>query len=143
MAKSINQVTLVGNLGKDAESSFTPSGVHVAKFSVATERSFKQGDAWKTETDWHNIVAWRMEKLSEYLVKGTKVAIIGRLQTRKYTAKDGTDRYVTEVVADTVVLCGSSQQRGYSDTDNTRAAATPAGRPLDLDPPVTDDDVPF
>ena len=77
---------LIGNLGRDAETKFTPAGVARTNFSIATTRRFKDtatGD-WKDETDWHNIVLWRSENLANYLLKGKQVYIEGRLQTRNY-----------------------------------------------------------
>lgn len=99
---------LIGNLGRDAETKFTPAGVARTNFSIATTRRFKDtatGD-WKDETDWHNIVLWRSENLANYLLKGKQVYIEGRLQTRNYEDKDGKKVYATEVVAEEVMLLG-------------------------------------
>lgn len=107
-SRSVNKVILLGNLGKDAETKFTPSGVARTTFSIATTRRFKdnQTGEWKDETDWHNIVLWRSENLANYLLKGKQVYVEGRLQTRSYDDKDGNKRYMTEVVADDVILLG-------------------------------------
>jgi len=90
-SRSVNKVILIGNLGKDAESKFTPNGTSVATFSIAT--SWRQKDQqtgeWKDHTDWHNIVLWRAENVAPYLLKGTQVFIEGRLQTRNYENKEG------------------------------------------------------
>ena len=111
MAKSVNKVILVGNLGKDPEVKYTPGGMAVAKFSLAT--SFRSKDKntgeWVDHTDWHNIVVW--DKLAgiagEYLKKGGKVYIEGRLQTRSWDDKtSGQKKYMTEVVASDLVLLG-------------------------------------
>lgn len=110
MSRSLNKVQLIGNLGADAEGKFTTSGVHVANFSLATERSFKVGDDLKTETDWHRVTIWRSEKLCPYLKKGTKVYVEGRLQTRSYENKGGEKRYVTEVVAENLILLGGASE---------------------------------
>ena len=101
-SRSVNKVILLGNLGKDAETRFTPNGIAKTTFSLATSRRWKdqQTGEWKEETDWHNIVAWRMENVSQYLTKGKKVYIEGRLQSRSYEDKDGVKKYITEVVAD-------------------------------------------
>ena len=82
---------LVGHLGRDAETKFTPAGVAVTKFSVATNRRWKdqQSSEWKEETDWTNVVLWRQENLANYLTKGKQVYVEGRLQTRSYDDKDG------------------------------------------------------
>src|SRR5882724_5441133 len=108
MARSVNKVILIGNLGRDAETKFTPSGVAMTRFAVATSRRWKdqQSGEWKEETDWSNVVLWRQENVGQYLLKGKQVYIEGRLQTRSYEDKDGQKRYVTEVVAEELMLLG-------------------------------------
>jgi single-strand DNA-binding protein len=108
MARSVNKVILVGNLGRDAETTFTPSGASVTKFSVATTRRWKdqQSGDWKEETNWTNVTLWRQENLATYLTKGKQVYVEGRLQTRSYDDKDGKKVYATDVVADDVILLG-------------------------------------
>lgn len=150
MARSVNKVILLGHIGRDAENRYTPSGIAKTQFSIATERRWKDSGSgeWKSETDWHNVVVWRKEKLAEYLTKGQQVYIEGRLQTRSYEDKEGNKRYTTEVVADEVVLCGGS--RGERDSDGVvsrprgqqRQAEEPAGTPYSQDV-ADDDDVPF
>src|SRR5271166_1403728 len=107
-SRSVNKVILVGHLGRDAETKFTPAGVSVTSFSVATNRRWKdqQSGEWKEETDWANVVLWRQENLANYLTKGKQVYVEGRLQTRSYDDKDGKKQYMTEVVADDVILLG-------------------------------------
>src|SRR3954471_14812378 len=107
-SRSVNKVILVGNLGRDAETKFTPSGASVTRFAVATSRSWKdqQTNEWKEETNWTNVVLWRQENLANYLTKGKQVYVEGRLQTRSYDDKDGKKVYTTEVVADDVLLLG-------------------------------------
>jgi single-strand DNA-binding protein len=107
MTRSINRVTLLGNLGRDAETRSTPSGVPVTKLSIGTSRSWKNDDSgeWKEEITWTNVVLWRQEKLAKHLVKGKQLYVAGRLSTRSYE-KDGRTVYVTEVVADQVILLG-------------------------------------
>jgi single-strand DNA-binding protein len=111
MAKSMNKVILIGTVGRDAETSYTQSGKSVSKFSMATNRSWKKGDEWVEETDWHNIVVWGAEKLAEYITKGSKIGVEGRLQSRSYEDKNGDKKYVTEIVADNggIVLMGGNQ----------------------------------
>jgi single-strand DNA-binding protein len=112
----VNKVILIGHLGRDAETKYTPSGVAITRFSVATNRRVKDqatGD-WKDETDWHNIVAFRMENLAQYLTKGKQVYAEGRLQTRSYEDKDGQKRYSTEVVAEEIFLLGGRGEGGPS-----------------------------
>lgn len=113
-SRSVNKVILVGHLGKDAETKFTPSGASVTRFSVATSRRWKdqQSGEWKEETDWHNISLWRSENLAPYLTKGKQVYVEGRLQTRSYEDKDGQKKYSTEVVADDVILLGGRGEGG-------------------------------
>ncbi len=111
MAKSLNKVMLIGNLGRDAETKFTPSGVPVTRFSVATTRSWqdKATGEWKDETNWTNVVLWRAEKVSTYLTKGKRVYVEGRLENRSYEDKDGQKKYTTEVIADDVILLDGSR----------------------------------
>lgn len=102
MARGLNKVMLIGNLGKDAETRYTPSGAAVTNFSIATTRGVKdqQSGEWRDETDWHDIVLWRGENVSNYLNKGTQVYVEGRLQTRSWEDQNGQKKYRTEVVVD-------------------------------------------
>jgi single-strand DNA-binding protein len=108
MAKSLNKVMLIGNLGKDPELRYTTSGVAVATFSLATNESWKDQDGNLQErTEWHNIVAWKKlaEICGEWLKKGKKIYIEGRIQTRSYDDKNtGTKKYITEIVADNMIM---------------------------------------
>lgn len=98
----VNKVILIGNLGRDPEVRYLEGNVAVAKFSVATNESYKdkKGD-WQTNTEWHDVVAWRAlaERAEKQLKKGSQVFVEGKLTHRKYQDKDGNDKYVTEVVA--------------------------------------------
>ena len=153
MARSLNKVMLIGNLGKDAETRYTPSGTAVTNFSVATTWSLKdpQTGEWKERTDWHDVVLWRAEKVAEYLKKGQKIYVEGRLQTRSWEDQNGQKRYRTEVVADNfgVMLLGGRDggggdfSRGAGASGGSSAAA-PAKGGGDFDGQgVSDDDVPF
>ena len=150
-SRSVNKVILVGHLGRDAETKFTPSGVAMTKFSVATNRRWKdqQTGEWKEETDWANVVLWRQENLANYLTKGKQVYVEGRLQTRSYDDKDGKKQYMTEVVADDVILLGgrggdAGMDAGPQPVSMPRSAARPAAAAAqDVDQGITDDDVPF
>ena len=124
MSRSVNKVILIGNLGRDAEMSFTPNGVAVTKFSVATTHSWKDqsSDEWKDEVNWTNVVLWRNENLASYLTKGQQVYLEGRLQNRFYEDKDGRRVYVTEVISEEIVLLGSKERPAV-------AAAPSPGRP--------------
>src|SRR5258708_35584494 len=107
-SRSVNKVILIGHLGKDAETKFTPGGVAVTRFSIATSRSWKdqQSGEWKEETDWSDVTLWRAENLAQYLTKGKQVYVEGRLQTRSYADKDGKKVYRTEVVAGGGIFLG-------------------------------------
>jgi single-strand DNA-binding protein len=146
-SRSVNKVILIGHLGRDAETKFTPSGAAVTKFSVATNRRWKdqQSGEWKEETDWANVVLWRQENLANYLTKGKQVYVEGRLQTRSYDDKDGKKQYMTEVVAEDVILLGG---RGGEGADSgpvsmPRSARPQSTSPAAMDQGITDDDVPF
>jgi single-strand DNA-binding protein len=149
--RSVNKVFLLGNLGRDAETKFTPSGVARTTFSIATTRRVKdsQTGEWRDETDWHNIVLWRAENLANYLTKGKQVHVEGRLQTRSYDDKDGNKRYMTEVVVDEIVLLGGRGDQPESVVSMPRSAA-PVSRPApaagsepSFPDVASDDDVPF
>jgi single-strand DNA-binding protein len=160
-SRSVNKVILVGHLGRDAETKFTPGGVAMTRFSVATNRRWKDKDSgeWKEETDWSNVVLWRSENLANYLTKGKQIYVEGRLQTRSYEDKDGKKVYSTEVVADDVILLGGQGGGGsrggggdeYSQqpVSQPRAAASRTPVPAqtqandDFGQGITDDDVPF
>src|SRR5262244_3073929 len=157
-SRSVNKVILLGNLGKDAETKYTPSGVAVSNFTVATNRRWKdqQTGEWKEETEWHRCVLWRSESRANYLTKGTTVHIEGRLQTRSWDDKDGQKRYTTEVVCEELILLsgrsgGGGGEGGGSEysqdpvVSRPRSAQRPqpAAAPEDFNQGITDDDVPF
>ena len=120
MARSLNKVMLIGNLGKDPELRYTTSGTAVATFSLATNEAWRDADGNTQErTEWHNIVAWKKlaEICGEWLKKGKTVYIEGRIQTRSYEDKNtGTKRYITEIVASDMLMLdgkpGSGQEAG-------------------------------
>lgn len=139
MARGLNRVMLIGNLGKDAETKFTPGGTAVTNFSIATARRVKRNDQWQDETDWHDVVLWQGENVAQYLTKGAQVYVEGRLQTRSWEAQDGQKRYRTEVVCDPgglLLLSGERQSR--SEPRQTRPG--PQHEPMEL---TEDDSVPF
>jgi single-strand DNA-binding protein len=156
-SRSVNKVILLGHLGRDAETKFTPGGAAVTRFSVATNRRWKdqQSGEWKEETDWSNVVLWRSENLANYLTKGKQVYVEGRLQTRSYEDKDGKKVYATEVIADDVILLGSQGGGGSRGGDeySQQPVSMPRGAQRSSTPPpapaddygqgITDDDVPF
>ena len=133
MAKSLNKVMIIGRLGADPEMRFTSQGTQVTHFSVATNRTWKDQDGNQhEETEWFRIVAW--DKLGEvcntYLTRGTQVYVEGRLQTRKWTDKEGVDRYTTEVIAQELMMLSSPNGNGQHDDepDDTEEEATPTQR---------------
>ncbi|MBL8008088.1 MAG: single-stranded DNA-binding protein [Ignavibacteria bacterium] len=139
MAKGLNKVMLIGHLGKDPELSYTPSGVAVAKFSIATNESYKGDDGNLVEkTEWHNITAWRKlaEICSTYLKKGSKVYLEGKLQTDSYE-KDGKKNYFTKVVISDMVMLDSKGNDTSSENGNAdiKAAVKESAS--------GDDDLPF
>jgi single-strand DNA-binding protein len=127
MAKSVNKVILVGNVGKDPEVKYTPNGVAQAKFSLATNERFKdKSGAWQERTEWHNLVAWQRlaEIVGEHVSKGAKLYIEGKLQTSNWEdRKSGEKKYRVEIVAQDIVLLGSREadcggDRGHRDEES-------------------------
>jgi len=105
-----NKVQLIGNLGNNPEIITLESGKKLAKFSIATNESYKNAQGEKvTDTQWHNIVAWNKtaEIIEKYLEKGSEIAIEGKLTSRSYDDKDGNKRYITEVVCNELLMLGS------------------------------------
>src|ERR1700740_1516944 len=153
--KSLNRVQLIGNLGKDPEVKYTPQGTPVAKVTLATNERFKDKSGnWQDRTEWHNVVLWQRlaEIAGEYLKKGSKVYIEGRLQTRSWDDKQTNQKkYMTEVVANDLVLLGGRGEGGESGSGCSRGAAaggnnfdqrTPEPEPAGSSP-ITDEDIPF
>ena len=142
---SVNKVILVGNLGRDAELRYTPSGAAVATLNMATTEVWNDKAGQKQEkTEWHRVILWgkSAESLAEYLTKGKQIYVEGRLQTRQWDDKDGNKRYTTEVRALQVVLLG-----GRGGERMAEPAAAPAA-PMDHETKepareLTDDDIPF
>ncbi|HEY6409113.1 MAG TPA: single-stranded DNA-binding protein [Ktedonobacteraceae bacterium] len=136
----LNKIMLIGNLGRDPEMNYTQNGTALTKFSLAVSRSYKTSSGEKRdETEWFNVVAW--DKLAEtcntYLHKGSKVYIEGRVQQRKYTDKNGVERYAFDVVAsDMEMLTPKSAQSGSS-------SEFLAGSPNEADPLGDLEDHPF
>jgi single-strand DNA-binding protein len=114
MPKSVNKVILVGNVGKDPEVKYTPGGMPVARFSVATSENYKdRNDEWQERTEWHSIVAWQRlaEIVGEYVRKGSKLYIEGRLQTSSWEDREsGSRKYRTEIVARDIVLLSNGNR---------------------------------
>ncbi|MCW5849248.1 MAG: single-stranded DNA-binding protein [Anaerolineae bacterium] len=117
MTRGLNKVMIIGNLGRDPEMRYTPSGKPVTSFSVATSRSWTTTDGERREaTEWFNVVAWRdlAEICNQYLSKGSKVYIEGRLQTRSWESPDGQKHFRTEIVADEMIVL-DHRRESYSE----------------------------
>ena len=145
---SINKVILIGNLGRDVELRYTPSGAPVATLSLATTEVWNDKSGQRQEkTEWHRVVLWgkQAESLQEYLLKGRQIYIEGRLQTRQWDDRDGKKRYTTEIRADRLVLLGSrGNSGGVSRSDSKeQQAPTPDGAPNGAPTELTEDDIPF
>ncbi len=133
---SLNKAMIIGNLGRDPEMRYTPSGQAVTQFTVAVNRNYKgQNGEWQEETEWFRVVVWgqQAERAAEYLRKGNKVYIEGRLQTRQWEDQTGAKRYTTELVANQVT---NLERRTRDESDEgapagaarpTRPAPAPAG----------------
>lgn len=116
MAKALNRVTLLGNLGQDPEFKVTPQGSSVCTLNMATTESYKDKNSgeWKDTTEWHRITLWDSlaDTANKYLKKGNKVYIEGKLKTRSYDDKDGVKRYVTEVQGQSLIMMGGGSGDG-------------------------------
>ena len=155
MARGINKVILVGNLGADPETRYMPSGGAVTNLSIATSESWKdkQSGEQNERTEWHRVAMFNRlaEIAAEYLRKGSQVYIEGKLRTRKWQDRDGNDRYTTEIIADEMQMLGGrggsgggsgggSYDRGGSSGGGSRSGGSSQPPPSDED---FDDDIPF
>ena len=149
---SVNKAIIVGNLGRDPETRYMPNGEAVTNIAVATTDSWKdKATGEKKElTEWHRITFYRKlaEIAGQYLKKGSQVYIEGRLQTRKWTDKEGTERYTTEIIADSMQMLGAKQggNAHQNDEDYSQAPAQPARQAASKPAPNfsdMDDDIPF
>ncbi len=158
MAKSVNKVILLGNLGKDPELKYTPNQVAVLKMSIATNERFKDKEGqWQDRTEWHNVVFWQRlaEVAAQYLKKGSKVYLEGRLQTRSWDDKQTNQKkYMTEVVVDEMVLLGGRGTgeggSGHSGegAEESRAGSNSYDQQVPdsehaQSSPIADEDIPF
>jgi len=158
MARGVNKVILVGNLGNDPETRYMPSGDAVTNISIATTESWKdkQSGEQKEKTEWHRVVMFRRlgEIAAEYLRKGSQVYIEGKLRTNKWKDRDGNDRYTTEIIADEMQMLGGRGGAGGGDYSSGGGSNAPSGGGSrgqsgggkDSPPPPADDfddDIPF
>lgn len=128
MSRGLNKVMVIGNLGRDPELRYTPSGKPVTSFSVATSRTWVTTDGERHEaTEWFNVVAWRelAEICHQHLTKGSRVYIEGRLQTRSWETPDGQRHFRTEIVADEMILLDDR------------------GRQMEAEPPAEEEEFPY
>ncbi len=142
MAFSLNKIMLIGNLGRDVETRFTPNNVSVSSFSLATTHSYKGKDGnWVNETTWHNIVAYNLSDfMKEQLKKGKKVYVEGRQTKKEYTDKEGNKRYSTDVVSVNIIPLESSGEGGSTYSENS---ASDSGTVNEEMPADSNDDLPF
>ena len=157
---SVNKVIIVGNLGKDPEVRYLPSGAALCSVGIATSRFWKDKTTGERqeETEWHRVTFFdRMAEIAgEYLKKGKSVYVEGRLKTRKYTDKDGVEKYATEIIATEMQLLGSREGAGSPGGDDMGAAPAPRSAPPQRTAPAPkpaaksstgfddmDDDIPF
>ena len=144
----LNKVILIGNLGRDPEVRYLPSGDAVANFSIATSENWKDRNGQRQErTEWHNISMFgRLAEIAgQYLKKGSKVYIEGRIQSRKYTGKDGIERTAYEIIGSEMKMLGGKAE-GSSESANTAEPPAPPSRQAPAAPaqPVDDTDgIPF
>ncbi len=147
MARGVNKVILVGNLGKDPEVRYMPNGNAVANITLATTDSWKdkQSGEQQEKTEWHRVVMFRRlgEIAGEYLKKGSQVYIEGKLQTRKWQDNSGNDRYTTEIVANEMQMLGGRGGGGSAGFSNDSAPEKSAPAPATAAAGDFDDDIPF
>jgi len=152
MQRGVNKVILVGNLGQDPEVRYMPNGNAVANITVATSETWKDKNTGDNQekTEWHRVVMFRRlgEIAGEYLKKGSKVYIEGKLQTRKWQDKNGQDRYTTEIVADQMQMLdsrggGGAPMESSSFDQSSQSSGAPAVAPAAGAAGFEDDDIPF
>jgi single-strand DNA-binding protein len=150
MAKGVNKVLLLGNVGKDPEIRSTAGGMTVATFSLATaDRQKDQTGNWVDKTEWHNLVCFQRtaEVVRDYVKKGTQLFIEGKIQTRSWDDKEsGQKKYRTEILVNELTLLGgkpAGEGGSYSKSSTASYGSTPAAQPDYADTGITDDDIPF
>ena len=152
MPKSVNKVILLGNVGKDPEVKFLPSGSAVANFTLATSERFKdKGGEWQDRTEWHNLTAYQRlaEIIRDYVKKGSKVYVEGRIQTRSWDDQaSGQKKYRTEIIVNELVLLSGRGEGesggGYSRTNTSSFDQRPSAPAEEFaGTEITDDDIPF
>ena len=147
MARGINKVILVGNLGNDPDVRYTAGGAAVSNISIATSESWKDRESGEQQerTEWHRVVFFGRlaEIVSEYLKKGSQVYVEGRLQTRKWQDKEGNDRYTTEIVANEMQMLGSRGGGANIEKSGPSETSSDPKPKREPDENFVDDDIPF
>ena len=154
MAKGVNKVFLLGNVGKDPEIRATPGGMTIATFTLATaDRQKGQDGQWTDKTEWHNLVCFQRtaEIVRDYVKKGTQLFIEGKIQTRSWDDKEsGQKKYRTEILVNELSLLGGGQGRGssegggnYSRSNTASYGSSAPAQPDYAEQGITDDDIPF
>ena len=143
----LNKAALIGRLGRDPEVRYMPNGDAVCNFSIATSETWKDQHGQKQErTEWHNITLYRRmaEVAGQYLKKGSQVYIEGRIQSRKYTGKDGIERTASEIIGSEMKMLGGGNDSGQQNTQHTPPAPPRRQAPAAPAQPVDDiDEIPF
>ena len=154
MARGVNKVILVGNLGADPETKYTAGGTAITNISIATSESWKDKQTGENQerTEWHRVVFFNRlaEVAGEYLRKGSQVYVEGKLRTRKWQDQNGQDRYTTEIVGNEMQMLGSREGGGVAMPAQKQAGGFRDNQPAQPEQPVpaaedgfTDDDIPF
>ena len=147
MARGINKVILIGNLGADPEVRYMPSGGAVSNISMATSEQWKDKEtgAQQERTEWHRVVFFNRlaEIVGEYLKKGSKIYIEGSIRTRKWTDKTGNDRYTTEIIGNEMQMLDRKDGASTAARPMTQAPAKPAAAAPSKNTETFDDDIPF
>jgi len=151
MAAGFNRVSLIGNLGRDPELRYTPSGTAVCSLRLGVTERRKEGDSWNNHTEWFTVICFgkTAENADKYIKKGRSVFVEGRLQTRSWDDQNGQKRYITEVVANQLLFLGSRESGADSSysSDNSSFEENPASSSNDTNSSgkdiFQDDDLPF
>jgi len=142
MFGDINRVTLMGNVTKDPDLRYTPSGTAVISFSLATNRRYKKGEEWTDEVAYHNLVVWNQaEQLAQRIKKGTRIYVEGRVQTKSWDDKEGKKQYKTEIISERVILISRFEGDNQQGSNNSNSSVSETSEPLNdsIDP----NDLPF
>lgn len=142
----LNEVKLIGNIGMDAEINTLESGVKVAQISLATSETYKDANGeTQTKTSWHRVVAWRglAEVLEKYTSKGSKLYVSGKLETRTYQDQSGIDRYITEVIANKIILLDSKSKNAVPPPSDANVSSAKVPSVANAKVEDEDDDLPF